>query len=119
MARPRRPKRLWARRSQLHEAPDRRPYGNHDLRRHARRLVRRVCSRAQPADRLRLARFTFHARGSRWCTYSRYADDLTFSTNKKVFPPEIAKPSDTDPHLWIPGSAEFVKNFETPAGIFY
>lgn len=37
------------------------------------------------------------------CTYSRYADDLTFSTNKRDFPPEIAGPSDTDPHLWMPG----------------
>jgi hypothetical protein len=37
------------------------------------------------------------------CTYSRYADDLTFSTNRKDFPPEVAKPSDTDPHLWAPG----------------
>jgi hypothetical protein len=25
------------------------------------------------------------------CTYSRYADDITFSTNKQVFPPAIAK----------------------------
>src|SRR5258708_17851871 len=38
------------------------------------------------------------------CTYSRYADDLTFSTNKKDFPPEIAAPSQTDPHLWVPGN---------------
>jgi RNA-directed DNA polymerase len=38
------------------------------------------------------------------CTYSRYADDLTFSTNKKTFPLEIAKPSQTAPHLWVPGS---------------
>lgn len=40
------------------------------------------------------------------CTYSRYADDLTFSTNKKVFPTAIAAPSGTDgkaPHVWVPG----------------
>lgn len=38
------------------------------------------------------------------CTYSRYADDLTFSTNKKTFPPEIAAPSTTEPHIWMPGA---------------
>jgi len=40
------------------------------------------------------------------CTYSRYADDLTFSTNKKKFPADIAVPSGTDgdkSHLWVPG----------------
>jgi len=37
------------------------------------------------------------------CTYSRYADDLSFSTNKKEFPPQIAAPSDTDAHRWLPG----------------
>jgi RNA-directed DNA polymerase len=37
------------------------------------------------------------------CTYSRYADDLTFSTNKKEFPLEIAEPSKAEPHLWTPG----------------
>lgn len=37
------------------------------------------------------------------CTYSRYADDLTFSTNKKVFPDQIAKPS-YGPHVWVPGN---------------
>src|SRR5579871_3079973 len=37
------------------------------------------------------------------CTYSRYADDLTFSTNKKEFPSDIAATSKEDPHLWLPG----------------
>jgi RNA-directed DNA polymerase len=42
------------------------------------------------------------------CTYSRYADDLTFSTNKKDFPEGIAVPSGTEgaaSHLWLPGEA--------------
>jgi retron-type reverse transcriptase len=39
------------------------------------------------------------------CTYSRYADDLTFSTSKKEFPVEICAPSETDAvaQLWRPG----------------
>lgn len=28
--------------------------------------------------------------GTRWSQYTRYADDITFSTNKKIFPKEIA-----------------------------
>lgn len=42
------------------------------------------------------------------CTYSRYADDLTFSTNKKTFPPDIAVLATTDAgqsHQWLPGNA--------------
>ena len=35
----------------------------------------------------RLMRLAKYAR----CTYSRYADDLTFSTNEQLFPPEIAE----------------------------
>ncbi len=34
------------------------------------------------------------------CSYSRYADDLTFSTNKRDFPDEIAKLDVTDNHQW-------------------
>lgn len=37
------------------------------------------------------------------CAYTRYADDLTFSTNKKSFPRAIAIQSDDDEHTWIPG----------------
>ena len=42
------------------------------------------------------------------CTYSRYADDLTFSTNKKEFPEKIAMPAGPDgldAHRWLPGDA--------------
>lgn len=42
------------------------------------------------------------------CTYSRYADDITFSTNKKEFPSDVAVPSGTQDsvtHLWLPGKA--------------
>ena len=38
------------------------------------------------------------------CTYTRYADDLTFSTNKLDFPVTIAVPKEGDPHGWLPGS---------------
>ncbi|OFW98326.1 MAG: ribonuclease H, partial [Acinetobacter sp. RIFCSPHIGHO2_12_41_5] len=38
------------------------------------------------------------------CTYSRYADDITFSTNKSEFPPEIAYRLENS-HDWIPGGA--------------
>ncbi len=39
------------------------------------------------------------------CTYSRYADDLTFSTNKREFPADIAVLSGAEgagSHLWLP-----------------
>ncbi|MGL5832337.1 MAG: retron Ec67 family RNA-directed DNA polymerase/endonuclease [Waterburya sp.] len=38
------------------------------------------------------------------CIYTRYADDLTFSTNKRCFPQSIAIQSDDDNHAWIPGA---------------
>jgi hypothetical protein len=37
------------------------------------------------------------------CTYSRYADDITFSTNKPDFPPSVAKPIPGEPHKWTVG----------------
>jgi hypothetical protein len=37
------------------------------------------------------------------CVYTRYADDLTFSTNEKYFPSEIAKPGHEDFDIWQPG----------------
>lgn len=43
------------------------------------------------------------------CTYSRYADDLTFSTNRKVFPNSIAIKKDEK--NWIAGS-KLIKEIE-------
>lgn len=34
------------------------------------------------------------------CSYSRYADDITFSTNLKEFPVELASPTDERPQHW-------------------
>ncbi|MSQ73570.1 MAG: RNA-directed DNA polymerase, partial [Betaproteobacteria bacterium] len=38
------------------------------------------------------------------CRYTRYADDLTFSTNKTKFPASIAIRAGSAPHNWIPGT---------------
>ncbi len=37
------------------------------------------------------------------CRYSRYADDITLSTNLKEFPPELGKCIDAESHHWIIG----------------
>jgi RNA-directed DNA polymerase len=42
------------------------------------------------------------------CTYSRYADDITFSTNKPQFPKNVAVQRDEDDHCWVVG-ADLVK----------
>jgi hypothetical protein len=36
------------------------------------------------------------------CTYTRYADDLTFSTKNKTFPESIAYLDDPENHTWLP-----------------
>ncbi|MGY4435241.1 RNA-directed DNA polymerase [Bradyrhizobium sp. F1.13.1] len=38
------------------------------------------------------------------CSYSRYADDITFSTNLKTFPADLASPSPTAPSQWELGT---------------
>lgn len=50
---------------------------------------------------VRLARFAKKNK----CTYSRYADDITFSTNLKNFPPALAKPISEKPQYWELGSS--------------
>lgn len=41
---------------------------------------------------------------SKNCTYTRYADDLTFSTNESAFPSLIAGRAPEHPHLWTAGA---------------
>ena len=48
---------------------------------------------------IRLAKLAFET----GCTYSRYADDLTFSTNKKIFPEKIASITDIEKQQWQVG----------------
>lgn len=38
------------------------------------------------------------------CTYTRYADDLTFSSSKPDFPISIARRADCDAQKWLPGN---------------
>ncbi|QQS14731.1 MAG: RNA-directed DNA polymerase [Rhodospirillales bacterium] len=38
------------------------------------------------------------------CSYSRYADDITFSTNQKNFPPAMAVQDEKNPEKWIAGT---------------
>lgn len=39
------------------------------------------------------------------CTYTRYADDITFSTNQKAFPAELALPDPAGTGTWTIGAA--------------
>lgn len=39
------------------------------------------------------------------CTYTRYVDDLTFSTNERAFPQAIAYPDKDNQHKWLAGDA--------------
>lgn len=48
------------------------------------------------------------------CHYTRYADDITFSTNLKKFPSEIACKDPVDPHKWNVGHD--LKKIITTAG---
>ena len=41
---------------------------------------------------------------SEGCVYSRYADDISFSTNKPTFPPGIARQIAGDAHKWESGA---------------
>lgn len=43
------------------------------------------------------------------CTYSRYADDITFSTNRKEFPSELAAPVPEMPSQWQLGAKLLAK----------
>ncbi|WP_313369445.1 retron Ec67 family RNA-directed DNA polymerase/endonuclease [Achromobacter animicus] len=51
------------------------------------------------------------------CTYSRYADDLTFSTNKREFPSRVAEQHKANKNLWVPGRA--LERLVTKAGFSF
>ncbi len=59
---------------------------------------------------IRLGRLAF----DNGCTYSRYADDITFSTNKPDFPSGIARPVEGDGHKWEVGDS--LRRIVTGAG---
>lgn len=48
------------------------------------------------------------------CTYSRYADDITFSTSKPDFPASIAKRAAGQTHVWEVGDE--LRNIVTHTG---
>lgn len=51
------------------------------------------------------------------CSYSRYADDLTFSTNKANFSTRVAKRDEVDNDLWLPGQG--LKRLVAKAGFSF
>ncbi len=51
------------------------------------------------------------------CSYSRYADDLTFSSNKIKFSSRVAKQDEDDKDHWVPGQG--LKRLVTKAGFSF
>ena len=51
------------------------------------------------------------------CSYTRYADDLTFSSNKEKFSSRVAKQDEGDKNLWLPG--EGLKRLVAKAGFSF
>lgn len=51
------------------------------------------------------------------CSYSRYADDLTFSSNKSKFSSRVARQDEDDKDLWLPGQG--LKRLVAKAGFSF
>src|SRR5580700_3434377 len=71
MARQGRAERLRACRAELSETSDAGAQGNQYLGRHARRLVRSLCTGAESAGGIRVACLEVHPRGPRWPAQDR------------------------------------------------